>query len=498
MNAHAGDGPLDDATLASAMEVLTHARLSWRGKVVGTVAACDPVPWKSQLNYRECFVRDFAVSAAAFLAAGEHETVGNFLTTVATLQADADGDAGLTPAPGLMPASFAVMRSPDGGERLVADFGQRAIGRVAPVDSALWWLWTLRAHARAGGDPELHRQPTVAEAVRRVLRTYLQPQFEMLPSLLVPDGASMIDRRLGVYGHPLDVQVLFWAALRSARELLSADDPWREPVERRLVALGRHLRRDYWLDRARIEAIRRLPVEEFGEDALNPWNLHPDAVPVWTMAWLSEGGGYFAGNVGPARLDPRFFALGNLLAVASGLATEAQATALFDLVERHEGDLLGVGGMKLVYPPVEGRDWALLTGSDPKNVPWAYHNGGSWPMLLWPLTSAARRAGRGALAGRVLQRSGPRLRQDDWPEYYDGPYGGLIGGRSRLRQTWSAAAVLAAAALRADAAPSTTEGVAADPYAFEPDAELEAAIAAASDELGTSPRGSQAHDDASS
>ena len=497
MEDHLGGGPLADATLASASEVLKRARLSWRGKVVGTVAACDLVPWKPQLNYRECFVRDFAVSAAALLASGDHRTVGSFLTTVATLQADADEGAGLAPAPGLMPASFAVVQEADGGERLVADFGQRAIGRVAPVDSALWWLWTLRAHARAGGDPELHRRPPVAEAVRRVLHTYLRPQFEMLPSLLVPDGASMIDRRLGVYGHPLDVQVLFWAALRSARELLLPDDPLRGPVERRLVALGRHLRRDYWLDRPRIEAIRRLPVEEFGEDALNPWNLHPDAVPVWTMAWLSEGGGYFAGNLGPARLDPRFFALGNLLAVVSGLASEAQATALFDLVERHERDLVGQGGMKLAYPPVEGRDWALLTGSDPKNVPWAYHNGGNWPMLLWPLTAAARRAGRGPLATRILLRAGPRLRQDGWPEYYDGPYGGLIGGRARLRQTWSAAAVLAAAALQADTAPSATDGVATDPFAFEPDADLEAAIAASSDEFGSPPRGSEIHDGAS-
>lgn len=429
---------------ASAAEVLGRAQLRFGGEVVGTVAACDPGP--ALLNYRECFVRDFAVSAAALLAAGKARSVRAFIVTVAKLQAHGGADAGMRAAPGLMPASFAVVRDAGASEgegtdeRIVADFGQRAIGRVAPIDAALWWLLILRAYRRATGDEELQRTTEVRDAIEGILSLYLQPQFEMLPSLLVPDGSAMIDRRMGVYGHPLDVQVLFWAGLRAACELLDAGDPLRDRAFERLVALGLHLRRHYWLDRARIEEIRRYPVEEFGDARRNPWNLHPDAIPTWTMAWLSEGGGYYAGNLGPAKLDPRFFALGNLLAVSTGLAPAAHADGLFSLIERHERDLLGETGVKLTYPPLEGRDWALLTGSDQKNVPWSYHNGGSWPMLLWPLASAARAAARVELARRVLDGAVPRLHRDDWPEYYDGPYGGLIGRRARLRQTWSAAA----------------------------------------------------------
>ncbi|MBW6456630.1 MAG: glycoside hydrolase 100 family protein, partial [Trueperaceae bacterium] len=56
-----------------------------------------------------------------------------------------------------------------------------------------------------------------------------------------------------------------------------------------------------------------------------------------------------------------------------------------------------------------------------------------------------------------------------WPEYYDGPYGGLIGRRARLRQTWSAAAALAATALLRDPE-------ADDPFAFARDEALEAAL----------------------
>jgi hypothetical protein len=458
---------------ASAAEVLGRAQLRFGGEVVGTVAACDPGP--ALLNYRECFVRDFAVSAAALLAAGKARSVRAFIVTVAKLQAHGGADAGMRAAPGLMPASFAVVRDAGASEgegtdeRIVADFGQRAIGRVAPIDAALWWLLILRAYRRATGDEELQRTTEVRDAIEGILSLYLQPQFEMLPSLLVPDGSAMIDRRMGVYGHPLDVQVLFWAGLRAACELLDAGDPLRDRAFERLVALGLHLRRHYWLDRARIEEIRRYPVEEFGDARRNPWNLHPDAIPTWTMAWLSEGGGYYAGNLGPAKLDPRFFALGNLLAVSTGLAPAAHADGLFSLIERHERDLLGETGVKLTYPPLEGRDWALLTGSDQKNVPWSYHNGGSWPMLLWPLASAARAAARVELARRVLDGAVPRLHRDDWPEYYDGPYGGLIGRRARLRQTWSAAAALAATALLRDPE-------ADDPFAFARDEALETAL----------------------
>jgi glycogen debranching enzyme len=460
-------------TLAAAAAVLDAARMTLGGAVIGTVAARDDT--FGVANYGECFVRDFAVTAAAWLPRGDLEPVRAFIRTVAEVQASAARpDGGFRPAEGLMPASFAVHREDDGAERIVADFGQRAIGRVAPVDSALWWLIVARAYVRSAGDSALARSETVRQAIERIVPLYCRSQFEMLPSLLVPDGSGMIDRRMGVYGHPLDIQVLYWAALRSMRELLEPDHPMQATVRERLVALGRLLRRDYWLDRARIEEVRRYPVEEYGPTPRNPWNLHPDAIPVWTMAWLSHGGGYFAGNLGPARLDVHLFMLGNLLSVSTGLASESQAAALFEMLERHERDLLGPSGVKLMYPPLEGRDWITLTGSDQKNVPWSYHNGGSWPMLLWPLASAARVAGRTALAARVLAAAAPRLQDDDWPEYYDGPYGGLVGRQARLRQTWSAAAVLAATTLLDD--PS-----AADPFAFERDEELEDAIAGAAD-----------------
>ena len=49
--------------------------------------------------------------------------------------------------------------------------------------------------------------------------------------------------------------------------------------------------------------------------------------------------------------------------------------------------------VKICYPAVEGEHWRLQTGSDPKNVPWSYHNGGNWPVLLWAFVAAAVKTG---------------------------------------------------------------------------------------------------------
>jgi hypothetical protein len=38
----------------------------------------------------------------------------------------------------------------------------------------------------------------------------------------------------------------------------------------------------------------------------------------------------------------------------------------------------------------------------------------------------------------------PRLSRDNWPEYYDGHYGRLVGREARTLQTWSIAGFLVA------------------------------------------------------
>lgn len=41
-----------------------------------------------------------------------------------------------------------------------------------------------------------------------ILKLCLADGFDMFPTLLVTDGSCMIDRRMGIHGHPLEIQVM--------------------------------------------------------------------------------------------------------------------------------------------------------------------------------------------------------------------------------------------------------------------------------------------------
>lgn len=431
-------------TLEVAWQRMEQSIIYYHNRPVGTVAALDST--LPALNYHQCFTRDFVVSAIAFLFKGQSEIVRNFLTETLILQAREKQMDCFKAGKGLMPASFEVVNQ-DGKEHLEADFGEKAIARVAPVDSGLWWLYLLRIYVKVTGDEAFIHQPDVQQGIRLILDLLLSVHFEMMPTMLVPDGSFMIDRRMGVYGHPLDIQALFYAALRSAQELLhpvSSNDAYREAVEKRLGHLLYHIRTYYWLDLPQINAIYRYGVEEFGETALNKFNIYPDTIPDWLPEWMVEGDGYFAGNLGPGRIDYRFFTQGNLLAILIGLADEAQAAAIANQMHRRWQDLVGQMPLKACFPALMGQDWRTLTGCDPKNLPWSYHNGGHWPVLLWLMVAAMQKAGRETLAYRALEIAEKRLLRDEWIEYYDGRNGCLIGRQARKQQIWTVAGYIVA------------------------------------------------------
>ncbi len=427
-----------------AWKALEDSIIHYQGAPVGTVAAKDPEV--AALNYDQCFTRDFAVSAIALLMKGKLEIVRNFLIATLELQSREKQMDCFVAGQGLMPASFKVV-SQNGQESLEADFGEKAIARVAPIDSGFWWLFILRAYVKASGDMALAHKDEFQHGIRLILDLFLTTRLEMFPTLLVPDGSFMIDRRMGVYGHPLDLQALFYAALRSARELLirdGEDDPYVLAVKERNGHLTYHIQSYYWLDLERLNEIYRYKVEEFGERAINKFNIYPDTIPDWLTEWLPENGGYFAGNLGPALMDFRFFAQGNLMAIISSLASQEQSQAIMELIEQRWENLVAYMPMKLCFPAVEGRDWELITGCDPKNIPWSYHNAGSWPFLLWEFAAAAQKTGKKKLAEKALEIAAERLVKDEWPEYYDAKNGRLIGKEARKFQTWTIAGFLAA------------------------------------------------------
>lgn len=424
-------------------EVLERSLIYYQEQPVGTVAACDF--FVDSLNYDQCFIRDFIPVALLFLTAQKSAIVRSFLVQMLKLQIKERQLDFLEPGRGLMPASFKVIHQ-ENESYLQADFGDHAIGRVTPVDSCLWWLFLLRAYVKATGEISLAHSPEMQKGIRLIMELCLLARFDMYPTLLVPDGACMIDRRMGINGHPLEIQSLFYTALTIAKELLIdnvENAKIKQAVNARLSPLVNHLREHYWLDLKTLNTIYRYKSEEYGENVLNKFNIYPESIPYAALSeWLPETGGYFVGNLGASHLDCRFFSLGNLVAILSDLATEEQAHAILNTIENKWSDLIGYMPMKICFPALKSRDWEVLTGSDPKNRPWSYHNGGNWPVLLWLLVAASLKMNRPEIAKKAVKIASEKLPQDQWVEYYDGKNGRLIGKEARQYQTWSVGGLL--------------------------------------------------------
>ncbi|XP_019157484.1 PREDICTED: probable alkaline/neutral invertase B [Ipomoea nil] len=430
---------------ADAWENLRRSLVYFRGQPVGTIAALDN-SGDEKLNYDQVFVRDFVPSALAFLMNGETEIVKNFILKTIRLQSWEKKIDRFQMGEGVMPASFKVLHDPvRDSETLIADFGESAIGRVAPVDSGFWWIILLRAYTKSTGDSSLAELPECQKGMHLILEICLSEGFDTFPTLLCADGCCMIDRRMGVYGYPIEIQALFFMALRCALLLLKQDAEGKGLMERivkRLHALSYHMRSYFWLDLKQLNDIYRYKTEEYSHTAVNKFNIMPDSLPEWIFDFMPINGGYFIGNVGPSRMDFRWFCLGNCIAILSSLATPEQALKIMDLIESRWHELVGEMPLKVCYPAIEGHEWRIITGCDPKNTRWSYHNGGSWPMLLWLLTAACIKTGRPQIARRAIELIETRLSKDAWPEYYDGKLGRFIGKQARKYQTWSIAGYL--------------------------------------------------------
>ncbi len=428
-----------------AWEVLEKSIMYYQGRPVGTLAAIDNT--LDALNYDQCFVRDFVSAGLLFLIKGRTEIVHNFLEVTLKLQPKENQLDAYKPGRGMIPASFKVVVSQSGEEYLEADFGEHAIARVTPVDSCFWWMILLRAYVVATKDYSLVYQSDFQQGIRLIMELSLATRFDMYPTLLVPDGACMIDRRLGIAGHPLEIQSLFYSALRAGRDLLicQGNQDIVTAIDNRLPALCAHIRKHYWIDLKRLNTIYRYKGEEYGKEAVNEFNIYVDSLPYAELdRWLPKQGGYLAGNVGPSQMDTRFFTLGNLVAIICDLASEEQSQAIMNLIEKRWDDLVGDMPMKICFPALENEEYRIITGCDPKNIPWSYHNGGNWPVLMWMLAAAAIKTKRIYLADKAIKIAQERLKDDEWPEYYDGRRGRLQGKQARKYQTWTIAGFLLA------------------------------------------------------
>ncbi|KAL7228493.1 hypothetical protein ACSBR2_007252 [Camellia fascicularis] len=237
-----------DSIEDEAWELLRESMVYYCASPIGTTAGKDPTS-SNVLNYDQVFI--------PFLLKGEYDIVHNFILHTLQLQSYEKTTACHSPGQGLMPASFKVCTVPldgdDSGTKEVLDpnFGEAGIGRVAPIDSRLWWIILLRAYGKCSGDLSVQERIDVQTGIKMILRLCLADGFDMFPTLLVTDGSCMIDRRMGIHA-------LFYSALLCAREMLAPEDGSTDLIRalnNRLVALSFHIREYYWIDMRKLNEI---------------------------------------------------------------------------------------------------------------------------------------------------------------------------------------------------------------------------------------------------
>ena len=71
----------------------------------------------------------------------------------------------------------------------------------------------LRAYGKFSGDLSVQERVDVQTGIKMILKLCLADGFDMFPTLLVTDGSCMIDRRMGIHGHPLEIQVFIFISI---------------------------------------------------------------------------------------------------------------------------------------------------------------------------------------------------------------------------------------------------------------------------------------------
>ena len=440
----------EDQVVDKAKEHFERTLIDVAGSTAGSVAALEHPSHDEALNYGEIFLRDNVPVMVYLLTQRRFEEVRHFLTVCLDLQSTTYQTRGV------FPTSFV-----EEGGVLIADYGQRSIGRITSVDASLWWPVLCWIYVKRSGDEAFAASQKVQRGVQLLLDLVLHPTFEGTPVLFVPDCAFMIDRPMDVWGAPLEVEVLLFGCLKSCCQLMGLVDSQGHggPLIQQRLELTRTWMRDlrvyllnhYWVTGKTMQVLRRRPTEQYGEhQSRNEFNVQPEVIPHWLQEWLDDRGGYLIGNMRTGRPDFRFYSLGNALGSLFGLLTGPQQLALFRLVIHNRDHLMAEMPMRICHPPMEQDEWITNTGMDPKNWPWSYHNGGHWPSLLWPMAAAVLMHQRLHPNDDMLLLGQTRtmleecywqqlnqLPRQQWAEYFDGPTGAWVGQQARTNQTWT-------------------------------------------------------------
>jgi len=141
---------------------------------------------------------------------------------------------------------------------------------------------------------------------------------------------------------------------------------------------------------------------------------------------------YYLPYLGFRAVGEWFDALGNLLAILSGVASESQTATILDFIERHGMAQAPMASLKPVIEPGHP-DWRDYYGM--LNVPYHYHNGGVWPFIGGFYVAALVKGRRLEAAAHALNRLTELNRAGEFNEWHHGQTHQPMGVTC---QAWSA------------------------------------------------------------
>lgn len=89
---------------------------------------------------------------------------------------------------GELPASFMLLDLVQKTDTRVSDFGESAIGSVAPADFGFWWIILLLDYTKSTGDLSLAETPECRKGKRLILTLCLRDMINFLPCYMLMDA----------------------------------------------------------------------------------------------------------------------------------------------------------------------------------------------------------------------------------------------------------------------------------------------------------------------
>ncbi len=328
-------------------------------------------------NYRRVWGRDGAIIGLAALLSGEEDLIEAGRATLRTL-ARYQGPHGEIPS-NVDPVTERV------------SYG----GTAGRVDAGLWFAIASAEYWRRTGDEVLLGD--LVEPLERLRALLGAWEFNARGLLYVPPTGDWADEYIQS-GYVLYDQLLYLQAQRGFaalhRELHGGED---HALLERTARLRHLLRANYWFDDGEAEG------DEAAEDV-----YHPVLYAKGRAAAEHCRGKYWMPYFSPLGYGTRFDGMANALATLFGVADEERARAVdayvTDQLVDPDVDLLPAFD-PVITPKDEFWDDLQMSFSHTfKNEPYAYHNGGLWPLVT--AFYAAGLARRGDLEGARRYRDG--------------------------------------------------------------------------------------------